>query len=82
MATDVIRLNITLPKEIADSLNLIAGPRKRSRFIAEAIMARIEQIRKEKLEKDLEEGYRAARKESVLLSREFESLDLEGWDAY
>ena len=82
MATDIIRLNITLPKEVADSLNLMAGPRKRSQFIAEAIMDRVERARKEKLEKDLEEGYRSTRKESVSMAKEFESLDLEGWDAY
>ena len=82
MTTDVIRLNITLPKDVADSLNLMAGPRKRSRFIAEAITVRIENIRKEKLERDLAEGYSFTREESVSLSREFETVDLEGWDAF
>jgi metal-responsive CopG/Arc/MetJ family transcriptional regulator len=82
MASDVIRLNITLPKDIADSLNLMAGPRKRSRFIAEAIAERIGNIRKEQLERDLAEGYSVAREESVSLSTEFETFDLEGWDAF
>jgi len=82
MAADVIRLNITLPKDIADSLNLMAGPRKRSRFIAEAIAERIRNIRKEQLERDLAEGYSVGREESVSLSTEFETVDLEGWDAF
>jgi len=34
------------------------------------------------MEKLLEEGYRAAAKESLALTKEFESADLEGWDDY
>ena len=82
MPADVVRLNITLPREVAESLNLLAEPRKRSLFIAEAIVERIERTRKAKLAKDLEEGYQASRKESLALSREFEMADLEGWDEY
>ena len=82
MPADVVRLNITLPREVAESLNLLAEPRKRSLFIAEAIVERIERTRKAKLAKDLEEGYRFSRKESLALSREFEMADLEGWDEY
>ena len=82
MPADVVRLNITLPREVAESLNLLAEPRKRSLFIAEAIVERIERTRKAKLAKDLEEGYRVSRKESLALSREFEMVDLEGWDEY
>ena len=82
MSTDVVRLNITLPKEVAESLKNISEPRKRSHFIAEAIAERIEQKKKEKLEKELEEGYRASRQESLAISKEFETFDLEGWDEY
>ena len=82
MPADVVRLNITLPREVAESLNLLAEPRKRSLFIAEAIVERIERTRKARLAKDLEEGYQASRKESLALSREFEMADLEGWDEY
>ena len=57
-------------------------PRKRSRFIAEVIMERIERIQKEKLEKDLEEGCLATRHETHAISKEFTTADLEGWDDY
>lgn len=40
------------------------------------------QIKKDELEKQLEEGYRATAKESIELAREFEAADLEGWDEY
>jgi len=82
MNTDTVRLNITLPKELAQSLDEFAGSRKRSRFIAEAIKRRIEQKQKEELEKKLEEGYRAAGDENLVLTKEFEPADLEGWDEY
>lgn len=82
MSTDIVRLNITLPKEVAESLNRMTEPRKRSRFIATAIVERIERRQKEKLEKDLEEGYLATRREAFAISKEFETADLEGWDEY
>lgn len=82
MRSDTVRLNITLPKELLVSLDQLTGPRKRSRFIQEALEARIKQKQKEKLDKLLEEGYRATKKESLSLSREFKSVDLEGWDEY
>jgi len=79
---DTIRLNITLPKELAQELNELTGPRKRSRFISEAIRQRIEQLKKEELEQILEEGYRANNRESLAHTKEFEAIDLEGWDEY
>jgi metal-responsive CopG/Arc/MetJ family transcriptional regulator len=82
MNAEVVRMNITLPKDVAESLTLVAGLRKRSRFIAEAIAKRIERTRKAALEKALEEGYRAVGQESIDLSKEFATVDLEGWDGY
>ena len=82
METETVRLNITLPKGLVQAMNRVAEPRKRSRFIAEAVRQKIEQNEKEALEKLLVEGYRAAAKESLALTKEFESVDLEGWDDY
>ena len=82
MRSDTIRLNITLSKDLVTSLDQITGPRKRSRFIEEALEMRIKQKQKEKLDNLLEEGYRATKKESLALSREFEPADLEGWHEY
>ena len=75
-----VRIKVTLPKELIESVNQIAGPRSRSRLIAESLREHIRQIKKDELEKQLEEGYRAAAKESIALTREFEAVDLEGWD--
>ena len=61
-------------------MNWVTGPRKRSRFIAEAVKQRIEE--KEAIDKLLEEGYQAAAKESLALTKEFENADFVGWDDY
>ncbi|MEE8399170.1 MAG: hypothetical protein V3S89_09200 [Desulfobacterales bacterium] len=82
MSTDMVRLNIAIPKETADALNRAAGPRKRSQFIVEAVRQKIRQKEKEDLDRLLSEGYRASLKESRDIAEEFETLDLEGWDEY
>jgi len=80
--TDSVRLNITLPRELAEELDELSGPKKRSRFIAEALRQRIKQIEREELDRDLEEGYRDTEQEGLGLAKEFETADLEGWDEY
>ena len=82
MSTDTVRLNITLPKELVLALNRLTAPRKRSRFITESIKQRIEQEEREAMEKILEEGYRTMKQESLVITKEFEAVDLEGWDEY
>ena len=82
MRTETIRINVTLPRELIDSVNQIAGPRSRSRLISESLREYIRKIKKDELEKQLEEGYRAAAKENIALTAEFEAVDLEGWDEY
>ena len=79
---NTVRLNITLPEELVRQLDNLAGPRRKSRFIAETLRQRIEKIQNEQLQTLLEEGYKSARQESLALAREFEPVDLEGWDEY
>ncbi len=81
MRQHTVRINVTLPKELIASMNQIAGPHsRRSRFIAECLREHIRKMKKGGLEMQLEEGYRAAAKESIALAREFETAALEGWD--
>jgi metal-responsive CopG/Arc/MetJ family transcriptional regulator len=75
-----VRMNITLPKDLANELDAFASPREKSRFIAESLRDRLSRLRREKLEKDLEAGYRARAQEARSLAKEFENVDLEGWD--
>ena len=82
MTTEMVRLNITLPFSIAEELNRITESRKKSQFVAEAIRLRIMQLKEEKLEALLGEGYRAEKEEGVNITKEFETIDFENWDEY
>jgi metal-responsive CopG/Arc/MetJ family transcriptional regulator len=79
---ETVRMNITLPSSLAKELKQIAGARKRSKFISDAIAQKIKRLKKQELEKLLVEGYQATREEGLKLTKEFEQLDIEGWDEY
>ena len=78
----VVRMNITVPEELAQQLDKLIGPRKKSHFITETLKEKIEGIQNEELQKMLEEGYKVRKQESQSIAEEFESADLEGWDEY
>jgi metal-responsive CopG/Arc/MetJ family transcriptional regulator len=78
----VVRLNVTLPDDLARKLDEIVKPKEKSRFIAETLRQRIEKIQHEELQKALEEGYKARKEESHFIAKDFEAIDLEGWDEY
>jgi metal-responsive CopG/Arc/MetJ family transcriptional regulator len=78
----VRRMNITISQELAHQLNQLTSPRKRSQFISEALKHRIEEIQHQKTQKALEEGYKARREEATSMTKEFQAVDLEGWDDY
>ena len=79
---DMVRLNITLPEDLVHQLDKLVGARKKSRFISETLRQRIEKIQNEQMQKLLEEGYKARKAESLAITKEFEPVDLEGWDEY
>lgn len=79
---NTVRLNITLPEELVGQLDKLVGPRKKSYFITKTLRQAIKKIQDEELQKLLEEGYKATRQESLTIAKEFEPIDLEGWDEY
>jgi metal-responsive CopG/Arc/MetJ family transcriptional regulator len=76
------RLNITLPVELVEELDLQVEPRKKSRFIATLLRERLKQLRDEKMEQLLKEGYQTRKKENQEITQDFISTELEGWDEY
>jgi metal-responsive CopG/Arc/MetJ family transcriptional regulator len=76
MHTETVRINVTLPRDLIETLNEIAGSRARSRLISESLQAYIREMRKVELGKKLEDGYRASAKESTDLDCEFDTADL------
>ena len=79
---DTVRLNITLPEDLAHQLDRLVGPRKKSRFITEALRQRIEKMKNDQIQKLLKEGYKARKAESLAITKDFEPVDLEAWDEY
>lgn len=82
MAAENVRLNITLPFSIVDELTQMTGPRKRSQFIAEAVKLRLKQLKDEKKQALLVEGYQAEKEEGLNITKEFEAIDINDWDDY
>ncbi len=80
MNTEIVRMNITLPKDLAASLDEMAGPRRRSQFIVQALQMMIDQLKNKQLDLQLTEGYRSRKKENLKVAEAFEPFDLEGWD--
>lgn len=74
---DTVRLNITLPKEVAKRL---AGVRNKSSLITQALMEMFERKEREKLMKALVEGYKATAKEDRKLSEEWDATAGDGVD--
>ncbi len=77
-----VRLNITLPRELAQQLDEVVAPKKKSAFIADALRDRLQEIQNEKLNLLMKEGYKATHSEAKEMAHEFEVADLEGWDEY
>jgi metal-responsive CopG/Arc/MetJ family transcriptional regulator len=78
----MVRMSITIPEDLAQKLDQVAGSRKKSEFITESLIQRIQKMEQEKLQNELAEGYKARKAESLKIAEEFEPVDLEGWDEY
>ena len=74
---NTVRVNITLPMEIAQMLRNV---KNKSAFIAEAIRERIEKEEKANLIKELTEGYQTRRKEDNELSLDWDTTSGDGID--
>ncbi len=74
---NTVRVNITLPMEIAQMLRNV---KNKSAFIAEAIRERVEREEKSNLIKELTEGYQIRRKEDNELSLDWDTTSGDGTD--
>ncbi len=74
---NTVRINITLPMEIAEILKNV---KNKSSFIAEAVRERIEREEKANLIKELSEGYKVRKKEDTEISLEWDTTSGDGID--
>ena len=71
-----VRINISLPKETFKELSRDIEPRKRSRFITQAVMRSLKEIKKQKLAAEYEE----ASAEIQRINKELEGVISDGLD--
>jgi metal-responsive CopG/Arc/MetJ family transcriptional regulator len=71
-----VRINISLPKETFKELSRDIEPRKRSRFITQAVMRSLKEIKKQKLAAEYEEASAEIRK----VNEELEGVVSDGLD--
>ena len=74
-----LKLNFTVPEDIAYSLKTHITKRKRSAFVAAAVLEKLRELEQEQLEKELKEGYQARREEDAEINKEWEKATLEKW---
>ena len=77
-----VRMNITIPEQLARKLDQIVSPRKKSTFIVKSLEECIHRMEREELKANLKEGYKVRRDEGLRIAEEFRKVDLEGWDEY
>jgi hypothetical protein len=74
-----LRVNFTIPEDVAFMLKAHVRKRRRSAFVAAAIRDRLYQLEQERLRETLIEGYLARRGEDVSIGAEWETASLEDW---
>lgn len=77
-----VRMNITIPEQLAHKLDRLVSPRKKSTFIVKSLEERIGRMEREELKVKLKEGYKVRRDEGLRIAEDFRKVDLEGWDEY
>lgn len=74
---NTVRLNITLPSDIAEA---IKGIKNKSAFIADVLKERLEREKRKRLVNALRDGYMATREEDKKLATEWDSTSGDGID--
>jgi hypothetical protein len=74
-----IKLNFTVPENVADALKARVSKRKRSAFVVEAVSEKLKALEQEQLRQLLVEGYQARQADDAELNREWEGATLEEW---
>ncbi len=71
-----LKMNFTIPEDIAQQLKARVGKRKRSAFVAAAVLEKLRETEREQLKQALVEGYQARRAEDAKVNREWEDASM------
>jgi hypothetical protein len=74
-----LKINFTVPEDVAEELKLRVSKRKRSAFVAAAVADKLKELEEEQLRQSLVEGYQARQAEDAGVDQEWEGAALEEW---
>ena len=74
-----LKVNFTLPEDVAEELKTCVGNRKRSAFVTEALRVKLEALKKEHLSNELAEGYQVRRRENAEAAHEWDNTVQDNW---
>ncbi len=75
----VVRTTVQIDDDVFDRVRRHVPARGLSKFVNEALAARIDQLERERIEAEMREGYIATRADREALSADWSILDAEGW---
>lgn len=71
-----LKLNFTIPEDVAEALRNRIQQRRRSAFVTAALVEKLKKLEEE----ELIEGYQARNVEDTDINKEWENLTLQKWD--
>jgi hypothetical protein len=74
-----LKLNFTVPEDVAEALKARVSRRKRSAFVAMAVADKLKELEKEQLRQSMIEGYQARQAEDSEVNQDWERAALEEW---
>jgi metal-responsive CopG/Arc/MetJ family transcriptional regulator len=74
-----LKLNFTIPEDVAEALKDRVSRRKRSAFVAAAVSDKLKELEKEQLRQSMIEGYQARQAEDSEVNQDWERATLEEW---
>ena len=77
-----MRTTIQVDEELAARVRRLAPRRGLNRFVNEAIAAKVAELERAELDRDMIEGYLATRAEREELNADWATVDLEAWPIY
>ena len=76
--SNAVRLNVTVPEDVAETLKEMAGPGKQSSFIANSVRYYAKLLKRKQLIEELKEGYTATSCEGLEIARDFDQTNMDG----
>lgn len=74
-----LKINFTIPEDVAEALKSRVGKRKRSAFVVAAVADKLKELEEEQIRQSLVEGYQARQAEDAGVNQEWEGATLEEW---